>query len=102
MKEPTGDEEETIRQYETAQARHDPDYSPMSSTKRAAEFEQRKLCATRYFGCALPHCVAQESRCTLSLDPRRCPRLEILARCLQVIMGLKVQPELGAVAEKKA
>jgi len=47
MKEPTGDEEETIRQYETAQARHDTDYNPTSSTKRAAEFEKPKLCATR-------------------------------------------------------
>ena len=33
MKEPTGDEEETIRQYETAQARHDTDYNPTPSTK---------------------------------------------------------------------
>ncbi len=46
-KEPTGDEEETIRQYETAQARHDTDYNPTSSIKRAAEFEKPKLCATR-------------------------------------------------------
>jgi len=49
MKEPTGDEEEPIRQYETAQAQHDIDYNPMPSTKRAAEFEKRKLCATLLF-----------------------------------------------------
>ena len=34
MKEPAGDEEKTIRQYETAQARHDTDYNPTSLTQK--------------------------------------------------------------------
>jgi len=48
VKESAGDEEETIRQYETAQARHDPDYNPTSSTQKPQSLKRRKLCATRY------------------------------------------------------
>ncbi len=43
MKEPTGDEEETIRQYETAQARHDTDYNPTPSTKEPQSLKKQTL-----------------------------------------------------------
>ena len=58
MKEPTGDEEETIRQYETAQARHDTDYNPTPSTKEPQSLKKQTL---RY----------REPRIRFSRNPRK-------------------------------
>ena len=48
MNEPTGDEEETIRQYETAQARHDTDYNPTTKEPQSLKNPNSALPATRY------------------------------------------------------
>ncbi len=91
MKEPTGDEEETIRQYETAQARHDTDYNPTPSTK-----EQRKNQTLEPQSLKKPNSALQKAYSKPKIRfPRNPRKISLTSTCQQHMLakGMKGSDE---------